>query len=80
MIKGTHLSDQEKGHSGVSSEQNLIGNTKEGMEKIVNPKFRQKKKKSWAQFILSYLSGNSLNCGKRGWLMSHYISNFIPSL
>lgn len=44
MIRGTHLSDQEKGHSGVSNEQNFIGNTKEGMEKIVNPKFRQKKK------------------------------------
>lgn len=42
MIKGTHLSDQNESHSGAPSGQSVVGNTKEGMEKIATPKVQAK--------------------------------------
>lgn len=42
MIKGMHLSDQNECHSGAPSGQIMIGNTKEGIEKIVTPKVQAK--------------------------------------
>ena len=42
MIKGSHVSDQDKGHSRVPSEQSIIDNTKERIEKIATPKVQAK--------------------------------------
>lgn len=42
MIKGSHVSGQDKGHSIVSSEQSIIDNTKEKIEKIATPKVQAK--------------------------------------
>lgn len=62
MTKGSRLSDQEEGHSRVPSEQSIIGNTKKEREKIIAPKVQEK---SPILFMLSHLSGNSLNSGNR---------------
>lgn len=42
MIKGMHVSEQNECHSGAPSGQSMIGNTKEGIEKIVTPKIQAK--------------------------------------
>lgn len=42
MIKGTHLSDRDEGHSRVPSEQSIIDNTKERTEKTATPKVQTK--------------------------------------
>lgn len=62
MTKGSHLSDQGEGHSRVPSEQSIIGNTKEEIEKTATPKVQEK---SPILFMLSHLSGNSLNSGNQ---------------
>ena len=78
MIKGIRLSDQKENHSRTPSVQRVLGNTKERMERIGVPKVQAKTTDTIHTKF--YLSANSLNSGKRGWLMSNHISSFTPSL